>query len=196
MQTTLLDTRVALITRAHEERFSRIDAEDFSLVMQWIRDARFAEGAQVTLSYLEYGVMSLKQYYAIMVLDPLNAHAAGPFITQFWHVHKDCRGYNRFCKEIFGRVIGHTEIDAENTDMVHVVRGMYRYTRDLAPRIFDRAYIDGNFWPQSLSPEARITCYQSVDAGISEILQQDRLFELRTRCSRGPGFRSTAQVEK
>jgi len=187
---------MASITRAHQARFARIDGEDFSPVMRWIRDERRMEGAEVTLGYLEHGAMALKQYYAIMVLDPLNAHAAGPYITQFWHVHQESKRYRIFCEEIFGQLIDHTEIDSQNTDMVHVVRDMYRYTRDLLPRVFHRQYVDPNFWPQSIAHEARITCYQSMSDEVPEILQHDRLFEPRARCSRGPGFRPAVQVKR
>jgi len=164
----------ARITPDQHRRIQRIDAEDFDLVMLKVAEDLAATGKVVTRDYLERGIFALKQYYAVAMLDPANAHSITRPIDPFWHAHILCTAeYRKFCDDVVGEYMDHVPLDKRNPNKVKNVRQLYAYTIKIIPRLF--LDIDLDFWPEASSDDDLI-CYHKGNQQIYRDLQRDRLF--------------------
>lgn len=166
---------IARITPDQRRRLERIDAEDFSLVMQKAVEDLEATGVEVTTGYAQRGIYALKQYYAVAMLDPANAHSVTLPVDPFWHAHiLFTAEYRRFCDDVIGEYMDHVPLDKSNSKKVANVRQLYDYTLEVLPKLF--VDIDPDFWPSAVT-DAELICYHKGNTEIYLALQADRLFE-------------------
>jgi hypothetical protein len=135
----------------------RIDAENFDPVKKKL-SADFARlGIDRGKDYLESGILALKQYYAVALLDPNNSHAISDTLDPFWHAHiLFSRQYASFCEDVVGVYMHHIPLDHDATEQVNNVETLYGYTaNDAMQKLF--SFIDERFWPINL-PRERLVC--------------------------------------
>lgn len=165
---------IARITPDQQRRLERIDAEDFSLVMEKALEDLAATGVQVTNDHGERGIYALKQYYAVAMLDPANAHSVTVPVDPFWHAHiLFTEQYRNFCDEVIGEYMDHVPLDKRNAAKVENVRQLYEYTLHVLPQLF--LDVDPAFWPTAIT-DADLICYHKGNTTIYTALQADRLF--------------------
>jgi hypothetical protein len=164
-------------------RLHRIDNEDFRGTAKKVREHMSAIGSPVHDDYIVRGIFALKQYYAIALLDPANAHAVSRPIDPFWHSHLlHSELYQEFCDEVVGEYMHHRPLDHDNREHVAVIRRLYEYTVDVLPQVFKT--IDPEFWPRKVS-NADLICWHKGNQTIYLAVQPHRLFE---PTSRGVGY--------
>ncbi len=176
MQNTLISESILLpITQDQRRRLLRIDSEDFSSVLKKTMEDLSLAGQKVSLDYAERGIYALKQYYAVAMLDPANAHAVTVSIDPFWHSHiLFTANYRHFCDEAVGEYMDHVPLDKNDTDKVTNVAQLYNYTLEVISKLFSR--FDRDFWSPAIT-SADLICYHKGNREIYIDLQKDRLFE-------------------
>lgn len=166
---------IARITHNQRRRLERIDAEDFSLVMNKAMEDLAASGVHPSHDYGKRGIYALKQYYSVAMPDPANAHAVTLPIDPFWHAHiLFTAEYRNFCNDVIGEYMDHVPLDKQDSKKVDNVRGLYDHTLEVLPKLF--ANIDRDFWPPIVTNNDLI-CYHKGNTTIYAALQADRLFE-------------------
>ncbi len=130
------------VSAFHREKLMQIDDFDYGKVLKKVgRDC-----GGLTDRYLSEGEYSLKQYYAVALLDPLNEHAVSKLVDPFWHAHVlFTQDYAEFCNSIFGGYVHHTPLDPDDTEEVGRVSNLYEYTLSTYKKIFSD--IDESWWP-------------------------------------------------
>ena len=146
---SLLDSLVVNVHEEHGRRLEVIDKEDYSGIVWKVREFYVAEhGHEPTQQYLESGVYGLKQYYAVALLDPLNAHAVSAKIDPFWHAHiLHTQQYVDFCEKVMGRYVHHVPLDSDNARQVENIGILYNYTIEVVENLF--GVTDEENWPTS-----------------------------------------------
>lgn len=146
----------------HREKLIQIDEFDYEKVLKKVgRDL-----GGMTDRYLLEGEFSLKQYYAVALLDPLNEHAVSKLVDPFWHAHVlFTQDYMDFCNSIFGGYVHHTPLDPDDTREVRRVEKLYEYTLGTYKKIFSD--IDQSWWPEvgsgMIGLASRVVClHQNV----------------------------------
>ena len=159
----------------HLRRIAIIDDEDFDQVLTLVRKEFTKEGRAVSDEYLARGIYALKQYYAIAMLDPANAHAVSVPVDPFWHAHiLHTERYEIFCNAVVGEYMHHRPLNHASKTQVAVVRNLYGYTLEVLPKLFTN--VEAEFWPQAHSDSALI-CKHRGNQEIYGALQPIRLFE-------------------
>lgn len=171
-----LVSQIALPTTANQKaRLQRIDEEDFSLVMKKVREELALQNIQVTDDYLIRGINALKQYYAIALLDPANAHAIPANLDPFWHMHILCtEQYFKFCNDVIGEYMHHMPLDRDDPAKVKNVSELYAYSLEMAPKLFHDP--DRIFWAREFNQDD-VICMHKGNQSIYLSIQKDRLFE-------------------
>ncbi len=168
----------ALSLTIHPEQAKRlyfVDAEDYSDVVRKVMEYFSEIGFIPPPDYLERGIYALKQYYAVALLDPANAHAVSVPVDPFWHFHVlHSEKYMDFCERVIGEYMHHRPLDRSKKPNLEAVRRLYSYTLDVLPQIFST--VDLEFWPQDLS-DAAIICWHKGNQEIYPQVQPYRLFE-------------------
>jgi hypothetical protein len=164
MRRTLLSTVVIPVSPFQRQRLERIDAEDFGPVVRKTREELAKQGITLTTADAEEGVLALKQYYAVALLDPLNRHAVSDVIDTFWHAHiLHTKQYVAFCHDIVGNYIHHEPLDHADTAKVREVASLYAYTAQVYATMF--SYVNREFYPRQM-PDIRMVClHQQVTNG-------------------------------
>lgn len=127
-------------------RLAAIDSHDYSGVMRHVKKEFAKLGKAVTDEWLEAGVLALKQYYAIAVLDAKNMHAVSAEVDPFWHAHiLHTKQYVDFCQEIAGRYLHHNPLDHADKEEVGFVKQLYDFTLQRYDDCF--AMFDRRFYP-------------------------------------------------
>jgi hypothetical protein len=157
MKKTLLETVVkGMLEPYHLTKVALIDAEDFSGVEREVRKMFKKQGINVSQDFLDSGVLALKQYYLIPVIDPKNMHAISDSADPFWHAHiLHTKQYTKFCNTVFGEYIHHEPLDHAIESDVKDVRRLYNYTRAVIGTYF--SFVDENFYPTNM-PDVRLIC--------------------------------------
>lgn len=169
------ETIIAQITTDQHRRLKRIDAEDYSLVMEKAMEDLADRGRPVTREYASRGIYALKQYYAVAMLDPANAHSVTLPIDPFWHAHiLFTAEYRAFCDDIVAQYMDHVPLDRRDYRKVENVRQLYDYTLGVLPQLFNDVNLE--FWPPVVS-DAELICYHKGNTEIYPALQPDRLFD-------------------
>ena len=172
----------ALAADLHPEQKKRlavIDMEDYSGVVR--KTAEYFSEINFTApeGYMERGIYALKQYYAVAMLDPANAHAVSRPVDPFWHAHiLHTEQYVEFCNRVVGEYMHHRPLNHGNEDHVAVIRRLYRYTLDVLPKLFN--VVDNNFWTKDI-PDEMLICWHKGNQEIYRELQPMRLFEPNER---------------
>ncbi len=175
----VIDGIIMPIHPQQRRRIAEIDAEDYSGVKRKTREFLMEIGNKPTDRYLDAGVYALKQYYAVAVLDPANAHAVPARVDPFWHAHiLHTQQYVGFCDRVVGEYMHHTPLDPGNGDQVQNVRELYAYTLETMEKLFGE--FDEKFWTDDLSDAAMI-CFHRGNQELYPRLQPYRLFEPNPR---------------
>ncbi len=163
---TLLSTVRFSLNPLHQNKVNLIDAEDFENVKTRTQKTLQQRGILVFPEFLEEGVLALKQYYCVALLDPLNEHAVSSAIDDFWHAHIiDTRKYVSFCDDVFGQYIHHSPLDHEQVDEVSRVGRLYQHTSRVYREMF--SYINDKFYPAKVA-DVDLVCkhYEVENAAI------------------------------
>ncbi len=164
--------------KVHPEQLRRlqhIDEENFEGVRRKVREHALEIGDAPSEADLDRGVFGLKQYYAVALLDPANAHAVSAPLDPFWHAHiLHTEQYIPFCEKVVGEYMHHRPLDHGVRAHVDAVRCLYEYTLEILPKIF--LTVDSNTWPAHPSDE-EIICYHGGRITLYPDVQPYRLFE-------------------
>lgn len=180
---SIFETLLVPLHAEQKRRLFLIDSEDYSSVIRKVTEYFTEIGFVPPTNYIERGVYSLKQYYAVALLDPANAHAVSAPVDPFWHSHiLHSEQYMSFCEMVVGEYMHHRPLDHSKTLHLDAVRRLYSYTLDVLPQLF--SIVDEVFWPQGLS-DAAIICWHKGNQGIYTEVQPYRLFE---PTERGVGY--------
>lgn len=175
IQPFLLETITVSITEKHRERLVVIDQEDYSGVIRKTKEYFGERGIDLAPEYIDRAIFALKQYYAVAMLDPANAHAVSSPIDPFWHFHiLHTKQYMEFCERVVGEYMHHIPLDHSKYAQVENVRTLYEYTIDVLRRIF--SFVDHELWPDKI-PDAALICLHKGNRDIYKELQPIRLFE-------------------
>lgn len=153
----LIDTvNTKFLTPLHFEKIAIIDNTNFSKVMKKTGQELRKLGHEVTDDFLQKGILSLKQYYCVALLDPQNYHAVGFKVDIFWHTHMlFSQEYSEFCESVIGSYMHHSPLDHDSKNEVEAVRDGYNYTIDVYRLIY--CHIDEEFTPFRL-PDNQLIC--------------------------------------
>lgn len=143
-------------------RIDAIDAEDYFGVIRKVREhALETTGRDVSDEELRAGILALKQYYVVPVLDPANAHALSAALDPYWHAHiLHTEAYMAFCERVVGGYMHHRPLDHASAHDVAGVRRLYAYTIRVFGVLFNKT--DPRFWPQALQ-DKDLVCAHAND---------------------------------
>lgn len=159
----------------HLPRLKAIDDADYSGVLRKTHEHFQETGKAVTEEYLKRGVYALKQYYAIALLDPANAHAVSAAVDPFWHAHiLHTSDYMDFCNLTVGEYMHHQPLDRTDKQKLENVRTLYQYTLDVLGQLFIN--VDSEFWSTDVS-DALMICFHKGNQRMYPAVQPIRLFE-------------------
>ena len=120
------------------------------------------QGVYKPPQFYRTGIMGLKQYYAIALLDPRNAHAVSLVVDDFWHAHiLHTRMYADFCDRVIGAFMHHIPLDRTSARMIENVDVLYHYTIEMMPRLFSN--VDDVVWPADVSVDGLICLHFNKD---------------------------------
>lgn len=174
MNKSVLSGLRVTITHDQHQRLEAIDAEDFTPVARKVREHFEEMGRSVTDTYLDRGVYALKQYYALIVLDPRNIHGMSAAVDPFWHAHiLHTEQYMRFSGQVVGEYIHHYPLDKKNARQMRALRPISDSTSEKLPMAFDD--IDREFWPETFT-DADLICADPCDSGFAKDLVPHPLF--------------------
>ncbi len=156
MRTLVSTVRSGQVTPFHVALLQFIDAADFSGVRRKVAEELRERNISPIEEYLDEGILALKQYYAIAILDPRNKHAVSAAVDPFWHAHiLHTKEYVDFCERLVGGYIHHTPLNHQRHDEVELVGQLYRYTSTCYRQFF--SYVNLSFFPTDL-PRHRLVC--------------------------------------
>jgi len=183
----LSPTSVCGVDSGHLPRFRAIDDEDYSGV---VRKTIEVIGRRSDY-YIGRALFALKQYYAVALLDPANAHAVPVRVDPWWHSHiLHTEQYHRFCQRVVGEYMHHSPLDSTNVSQVENVRTLSAYTHEIVQKLFNT--VDAGFWTGDLSDGAMI-CYHKGNQDIYIDVQPLRLFPPNVRGAT-PAFGELAAI--
>lgn len=172
VKATLLPT---ISNPEHLRRINLLDEIDFTAVAKKAASEALKRGENLSDEYVERGILALKQYYVIAILDPANGHAVSPMVDQFWHAHMlFSKSYEDHCKAIVGEYMHHAPLDNDNLEQTQKAKALYIYTMESFDKVFRR--VDRKFWPKTLHDDELI-CMHFGNTIMYIELQADRLFE-------------------
>jgi hypothetical protein len=117
----------------HYLALQMIDMHNYTLIRKTVSQ----EHPDYSSDYLDAGILYLKRYYAIHILDPLNPPAMSRPVDPFWHTHVlYSEDYVNFCNKVFGEYLHHIPLLFEDKMAVAFVRDMYIHTRKRHAEIF------------------------------------------------------------
>lgn len=157
MSITTLESTIAIdLTELQLEMVRLIDVEDFDGVKRKVREEFAHWGESASEEYLEAGVLALKQYYAVALLDPCNEHAVSDSIDPFWHAHiLHTKEYIAFGERIFGQYVQHEPLNHDDDAQLRHVARLYAYTTNVYRKMFN--HINEAFYP-AVMPDAKLLC--------------------------------------
>ena len=168
----------SLKTPVHPEQLKRlthIDGEDYSHICEKVQEHLEIVRVSLSANFLERGVFALKQYYAVALLDPANAHALSRALDPFWHFHVlRTEQYTEFCSRVVGEYMHHRPLERGNVEHIRVMRRLYDYTFEVISKLFSE--VDKEFWPEELS-DSDLICWHKGNQTIYMDLQKYRLFD-------------------
>lgn len=154
---SLVETIKIALDSFHLDRIARIDSEDFCPVIKKMSKESVKLGSGYSEEYLRSGILALKQYYAVALLDPNNSHAISDTLDPFWHTHiLFSQQYERFCHGVVGVYMHHIPLNHDVVEQVDNVEALYDYTvMSAMQELF--LFMDERFWPTEL-PRDRLVC--------------------------------------
>lgn len=179
----LMETIAVRMSSRQKVSVLRIDSEDFSGVVRKTKEELEKAGVKLTEDYIGRGILSLKQYYALPIFDPLNMHAVSDTIDPFWHAHiLHTEQYMSFCDEAIGVYMHHDPLDHGVREEVAHVRFLYGYTRKVMDQLF--ASVDSEFFPHTL-PDDALVCTHQNDIRYLSSSEQKFIFPIVSEAQKG-----------
>ncbi len=134
---TMTETIKNGISNRQHRIFKTIDAStDYPKIMAKVAEELGYQGFAVTENYMNEGILSLKQYYAVCFLDD-NPHAISNVLDPFWHAHiLHTNRYHEFCESIEIEYMHHRPRDFSNPNEVPVIRKLYVHTHKMFHECF------------------------------------------------------------
>lgn len=167
------------LQKDHLNRLQVIENTDYSNVVRKTREHFEYISMPTSEEYLQEGVFALKQYYAIALLDPANAHAVSTAVDPFWHAHiLHTQEYMQFCNQVVGEYMHHQPLDRRNKLQLENVRVLYGYTLEVLEHLF--YHVNREFWSPNMTDAAMI-CFHKGNQEIYTSVQSIRLFEPTSR---------------
>ena len=118
----------------HKERFALIETARLSAIPTVQRSCNTKDG-----------VTQLKNYYKLLVIDPLNQHSLSANLDALWRGHmRATKEYYSFCWEVFGAYLYHTPIEVSNSRSLYNANLIYDYTKGAIAKSF--GFIDLIWW--------------------------------------------------
>ncbi len=149
------------LTAAHWARLKAIDNHDFSGVRRKVREDAKKLGKTIDDEELDAGILALKQYYAIALLDGLNMHAVSDRVDPYWHAHiLHTQDYVDFCDTVVGCYMHHNPLDHGRKNDVAFVKDLYHFTLARYNQCF--LHVDQRFHPAAPSDD-EIVCTHAGD---------------------------------
>ena len=159
----------------HLERIRIIDEEDYGGVVRKVAEEGNKLGVQYSEEYLQRGVHALKQYYAVALLDPANAHAISAEVDPFWHAHiLHSKQYMDFCQSTVGEYMHHVPLDRDDPAQMVEIRRLYNYTIRVLRDIF--ITVDESMWPAEPT-DMQLICWHKGNQEIYPTVQPYRIYE-------------------
>ncbi len=159
----------------HLRRLERIETEDYSGVVKKTREILAEQGFGATDAYLARGIYALKQYYAVALLDPANAHAISAEIDPFWHAHiLHSKQYMDFCGETVGEYMHHVPLDRDDPAQMQEIRRLYLFTIRQLKKLF--TVVDPEMWTEQPT-DVQLICWHKGNQDLYPEVQEIRLFE-------------------
>jgi len=159
----------------HRRRMDLIEREDYSGVTTKTREILAEQGFNATDVYLARGIYALKQYYAVALLDPANAHAISAEVDPFWHAHiLHSKQYMDFCESTVGEYMHHVPLDRNDHDQMREIRRLYTYTIKVLHELF--AVVDPQMWVAKPT-DAHLICWHKGNRDLYPAIQPLRLYE-------------------
>ena len=166
MHTLLSTCNLSALQSFHIDKVKFIDTVDFEPIKKLVVKEFRKFGVELSDEYLESGILSLKQYYAVALFDPLNMHAVSDNVDPFWHAHLlFTKPYRIFCDETVGAFMDHDPLeDNLNLEKVAGIRTLYEYTIECFNKFF--VSYDKSFFPETLD-DKRLMCthYNDIQSG-------------------------------
>ena len=160
----------------HYLALQMIDMHNYTLIRKKVSQ----EHPDYSSDHLDTGILYLKRYYAIHILDPLNPPAMSRPVDPFWHTHVlYSEDYTNFCDKVFGEYLHHIPLLFEDKMAVAFVNDMYIHTRKRHAEIFGEP--DETFIPTApdrgncCSPSAALRLPKYIG---SAIFKEDQLIKL------------------
>lgn len=138
------------LSEHHRRCIAYIDEHDFSGVLRKVREEQAALGLEHPQAWYDDGLLALKQYYAVALLDGHNMHAVSDRVDPFWHAHiLHTRQYTEFGEQTTGAYMHHDPLDHADAEAVDHVDVLYHFTRRRYDEIF--TYVSEHFNPRTLA---------------------------------------------
>ena len=183
MVQSLADSVLVPMNYAHYLALEAIDQHYFVDVRKKVKQ----EHPTFTNDFLDLGILYLKRYYAIHVLDPLNPPAMSLPLDPFWHSHiLYSEDYFAFCNKVFGEYLHHIPLLFEDVVADQFVKSMYEHTYARHEEIFgtvdqtmfpklDAKINPGETMGRCCSPKAAMRLQGFVDIAL---FAEDKLLKL------------------
>ncbi len=170
--------RPGILKAGHEQLIRAIDAHNFEAVAKKTGADLARFGASPSSDYLQRGILGLKQYYAVAILDPLNMHAVSIPVDDFWHSHVlFTQNYEAFCRATAGYFMHHEPLEQDNTPEVANVKRLYQYTLKCFDHLF--WHVDAQMWPKAASEGVICTHFGNSISSLKGIALLPRLAEMQ-----------------
>jgi|GEM_PF-1384402 len=133
---TVLETVKAPVSERQKEVFELIDKEDFGNVKRKVKHEFQQYGIEADENYLNEGILSLKQYYAICFMDD-NPHAISDALDPFWHAHiLHTIDYHQFCAKLDIDYMHHVPNNPDDSEESEKLRVIYDHTQNVYEKCF------------------------------------------------------------
>lgn len=131
------------------------NSPEWEKVKAKVKEEMANQGLEPTDEYLEEGILSLKQYYAVCFLDN-NPHAISDVLDPFWHAHiLHTRDYVAFGKSIDLDYMHHRPRNYANEKEVEVIKTLFIHTHEVFGKCF--AYVSPLFMAP-FTDESQLVC--------------------------------------
>ncbi len=161
MGKSLVDCLRIQVKPIHLERLAIIDNEDFSDYIRKAADqAERHNGKRPDQKYLDDGEFGIKQFYSLVVLDPVNSHAISFKLDPFWHSHiLHTKQYIEFCNRLVGEVLHHFPLESGNDLEREGVKHEMEFTVERLRKIYGDDI--SPLWMTDVDIESSIICWGS-----------------------------------
>lgn len=161
----LVDCLQIQVKPIHLERLEIIDNEDFSdYIRKAAEEALRHNGKRPSQQYLDDGEFGIKQFYSLVVLDPINSHAISFRLDPFWHSHiLHTKEYIEFCTRLVGEVLHHFPLERENDLERKGIKDEMEFTVEQLRKIYGNDI--SPLWQVDEAIESRLICWGGTGCG-------------------------------